>query len=413
MDESDIAQRIQAAKTALTNGDQQTAFRLLKECLTQQPRNAEAWFLLSEAVVDIQQKRECLVRALRFDPAHEPARRRLLELAQSTTQPSTPAAWQDEKRLETRRMEARAASAATSEAQAGMTSPLRQQRSETLAARRDRAAAQKTVTVKKPKRTTRRWIWLMAGLVFCCSVGLVVGGLAMAAQAGWMDLPAGWLAGLEGLWKKEKPLPPGLSSGYWMFDYQRPLPDGVYIGDLALLPDGRFWFGYLQGVYRMVDEQTIECCTRGERATSSPCFYLSVVEYSPEAVRLNLRLAVDGRTVENLPYRKIFGNTSRGDLAQDIVGRWQSFPSDPQTRLAQAGASQGTPEEAYIFTAAGEIWAGGRLISTYRIEEGQLRVPDYFGPFGERFTVDSLGDWMILVGQINKPGILIALKRMP
>jgi hypothetical protein len=413
MNENDIAQRIQAAKTALTNGDQQKAFRLLKECLTQQPRNAEAWFLLSEAVADVQQKRECLVRALRFDPAHEPARRRLLELAQSPTQPSAPAALQDQKLVETRGSELRPTAVVTPVGRADMTSPLSQPGRETPAASRESAGAQRPAAVKKPRRTSRWWIWLMAALVFCCSVGLAAVGLAVAAQAGWMPLPAGWLAGLEGLWKKEKPLPPGLSSGYWMFDYQRPLPDGVYIGDLALLPDGRFWFGYLQGVYRMVDEQTIECCTRGERATSSPCFYLSVVEYSPEAVRLNLRLAVNERTVENLPYRKIVGNTSRGDVAQDIVGRWQSFPSDPQTRLAQAGASQGTPEEAYIFTAAGEIWAGGRLISTYRIEEGQLRVPDYFGPFGERFAVDSLGDWMILVGQINKPGILIALIRMP
>lgn len=408
MAESQTQQLFRAAEEALAQGDQTLAFALLRKLITTDPNHTEAWVLLAEAVTDPQRKRECLIRALRLQPHHPVARQRLQELVESPRGEGVKA----EKQADVRRTQPTSAVSAPA-TPAVSTQPVKPRSAAAGRAGKPQGSP-RAGAVEKPPSTRRRFPFLLVVGIF--SLGLLTvltAGLLFAYAGGWLNFLPGvqalerWLSG-----SGEK-LPAGLSRGYWMFDYQRPLPEGVYIGDLVLFADGRFWFGYLQGEYQTLDESTLKLCTRGERATSSPCFLLMVTQSSPNQVVLSLELTQSGKRVDNLPYQKVMNDTSSGDLRLDVIGRWQLFPSDPQTRLALGGKDSAAPEEAYVFTAAGELWAGGRMISTYRIEDGQLRVPDYFGPFGERFEVDSLGEWMILAGQINKPGILIALKRMP
>lgn len=170
------------------------------------------------------------------------------------------------------------------------------------------------------------------------------------------------------------------------------------------------------GQYHKEDKQTLELCVEPkEKGVTTTCFRARVIQAQANQVILNIQWISDTGEfwVEGLLYRKIMGENRRADLAAELVGRWQPFPLDYHTRIAQQHGSEGSPDEVYLFTANGELWTGGRRISTYRIEDNLLRVPDYFGDFGERFQIDFLGDWMALVGQINRPAIILSLKRVP
>src|SRR5688500_17606145 len=72
---------------------------LLGELLRREPRSDQAWFLLSLAVDDPRQQRDCLQRALRLNPAHGPARERLAEMDGGAELPSPQRAGQEEAAL--------------------------------------------------------------------------------------------------------------------------------------------------------------------------------------------------------------------------------------------------------------------------------------------------------------------------
>ena len=376
---------LQTAILAIQNGDKARAIGLLRRLLEQQPRNAEAWYWLSKTQDDRARRRECLVRALRFQPTHARARAELAALEARPLPPSTP------------------------------TQPARAIPGAVPAKPRLQPVPERGP--KPPqRRATPTGLWLaLMGLFFiiivCLSTLLLTASLWQPFWDQWvgeLDLPALSLGSSERL-------PVGLSTGYWMFEVQSPLPPGVYIGDLVLLSDGVFWFGYLRGHYHLEDRQTLSLCVEPrDKETSSSCFRVRVIQSQAEQVLLDLQLntAQGEQWVEGLMYRRVLGDTRRGDLAADLVGRWQPFPLDHYTRIAQSRGGEASPDEVYLFTASGELWAGGRKISTYRVEDGMLRVPDYFGDFGERFQVDRLGDWMALSGQINKPAIVLTLRRV-
>lgn len=377
---------LQTAILAIQNGDKARAIGLLRRLLEQQPRHAEAWYWLSKTQDDRARRRECLVRALRFQPTHARARAEFAALEGLPLAPPTPA------------QPARAIPDAVPVMPRPQPAPER-------------------VPQAPQRRARQTGLWLaLTGLFFigivCLSTLLLTASLWQHFWHQWigeLDLPAPSLS-------RSEHLPAGLSIGYWMFEVQRPLPPGVYIGDLVLLSDGVFWFGYLRGHYHLVDQQTLSLCVEPkDKETPSSCFRVRVVQNQAEQVLLDLQLnpAQGEQWVEGLVYRRVLGDTRRADLAADLVGRWQPFPLDHYTRIAQSRSGEASPDEVYLFTASGELWAGGRKISTYRVEDDMLRVPDYFGDFGERFQVDRLGDWMALSGQINKPAIVLTLRRVP
>ena len=67
---ADILQRIEGLLRA---GKQQEARLLLMEYLKYNPSSAQAWWLMSQAVTDLDQQMDCLQRVLRLDPGNEPA----------------------------------------------------------------------------------------------------------------------------------------------------------------------------------------------------------------------------------------------------------------------------------------------------------------------------------------------------
>lgn len=393
---------LQSAIVAIQKGDKSRAVRLLGKLLEQQPRNAEAWYWLSKTQEDLTRKRECLVRALRFQPDHVRARAEFEALegrriaSQSSTQPA-------------RVLPSAALPEARPLSERATPSPV------PSIARPKPVARQAARPRQRPSAQT--WVWLsLMGLLFisvlCLSVLLLTSSVWQPVWDQWMGEGGFPMLSLG----RSTRLPTGLSVGYWMFDIQRPLPIGIIVGDLVLLPDGIFWFGYLRGHYRLEDEQTLVLCVEPqEKGAASTCFRARVAQVQDDRVILDLQLrTIQGEQwVEGLVYRKVLGDTRRADFAAELVGRWQSFPLDHHTRIAQQRNGESSPDEVYLFTAGGELWAGGRRISSYRIEDGMVRVPDYFGDFGERFRVDRLGDWMALVGQINKPAIILSLKRVP
>jgi hypothetical protein len=68
------------AAALLRAGQMAQARALLAGYVRQRPESANAWFLLSHAIPDAAQQRECLERALSLDPGHAAARERLAEL---------------------------------------------------------------------------------------------------------------------------------------------------------------------------------------------------------------------------------------------------------------------------------------------------------------------------------------------
>lgn len=354
--------------------------------MEQQPRNAEAWYWLSKTQDDRTRQRECLVRALRFQPTHAQAR---AELAALEARPLPPPA---------------------------LAQPARAIPGAVPVVPRPQSAPER---VPQPPQRRAAPVGLWLGLMGLFFIGLVCLSALLMTASLWQPFWDQWVGALDLpalSFSRSERLPVGLSVGYWMFEVERPLPPGVYIGDLVLLSDGVFWFGYLRGHYHLEDRQTLALCVESkDKGTSSPCFRMKVVQSRAEQVLVDLELnTTQGvQWVEGLVYRRVLGDTRRGDLAADLVGRWQPFPLDYSTRIAQSRGGAASPDEVYLFTASGELWAGGRKISPYRVEDDMLRVPDYFGDFGERFQVDCLGDWMALSGQINQPAIVLSLRRVP
>lgn len=393
---------LQNAIGLIQKGDRRGAVRLLGRLLEQEPRNAEAWYWLSKTQDDPVRKRECLVRALRFQPDYSAARAEFAALeAQRHSQASFSQRGPEFPKAVT--------PAVSPQSVQSRPSPVRSAAPPT-------PATKQAVQSHQP-RFTQTWLWLsLMGLLLmgllCLSGVLLTTSFWQPVWDQWVgewNLPVLSLSGSERM-------PAGLSSGYWQFDVQRPLPPGVYIGDLVLLPEGVFWFGYVRGQYHREDEHTLALCVEPkERGSASPCFRVRVMQSQADQVVLAVQLNTPAgeQWVEGLLYRKIMGENRRSDLASEIVGRWQPFPLDHHTRIAQSRGGKSSPDEVYLFTASGELWAGGRRIATYRVEDGTLRVPDYYGDFGERFQVDRLGDWMALVGQINKPAMILSLRRVP
>lgn len=377
---------LQTAILALQKGDKPAAIGLLRRLLEEQPRHAEAWYWLSKTQDDRTRQRECLVRALRFQPTHARARAELAALEARPLQPPTPA------------------------------QPARATHGAVPATPRPQTAAER-VSQPPQRRVAPAGLWL--GLMGLFIIGLVCLSVLLLTASLWQPFLDQWVGALD--WpalpfSRSERLPAGLSVGYWMFEVERPLPPGVYIGDLVLLSDGVFWFGYLRGHYHLEDRQTLSLCFEPkDKGTPSPCLRVKVVQSQAEQVLVDLELnTTQGvQWVEGLVYRRVLGDTRCDDLNADLVGRWQPFPLDYSTRIAQSRGGAALPEEVYLFTASGELWAGGRKISPYRVEDDMLRVPGYFGDFGERFQVDCLGDWMALSGQINQPAIVLSLRRVP
>jgi type VI secretion system protein VasI len=68
---------LQQAIAAIKAGDKSTGKRLLAQVLQADPRNESAWLWLSYAVDNVAQKRQCLERVLKLNPANQTARRQL------------------------------------------------------------------------------------------------------------------------------------------------------------------------------------------------------------------------------------------------------------------------------------------------------------------------------------------------
>jgi len=73
---------IQSAVELAKKGDRQGATRILSQVLQQNPKNARAWYLLSQVVDDPKKKISCLVKVLEIDPGNTQAIDRLNKLKQ-------------------------------------------------------------------------------------------------------------------------------------------------------------------------------------------------------------------------------------------------------------------------------------------------------------------------------------------
>lgn len=78
------------ATALLRAGRLAEARALLVAVLGREPRADQAWFLLSVALEDVQQQRDCLRRAVQLNPGHSAARERLEKLEEAHAAPSTP-----------------------------------------------------------------------------------------------------------------------------------------------------------------------------------------------------------------------------------------------------------------------------------------------------------------------------------
>jgi hypothetical protein len=71
---------VKAAMEAEKSGDRQRAQGYLKQVLTENPENADAWLVLAATFDDLEKKRQCLNKVLTFDPVNQIARDELLEM---------------------------------------------------------------------------------------------------------------------------------------------------------------------------------------------------------------------------------------------------------------------------------------------------------------------------------------------
>jgi hypothetical protein len=69
-----------AAEDAAARRDDATAYELLRRVLLEHPTFVPAWISMSKLVTDVAQQRECLERALAFEPGHAVARERLEQI---------------------------------------------------------------------------------------------------------------------------------------------------------------------------------------------------------------------------------------------------------------------------------------------------------------------------------------------
>jgi hypothetical protein len=83
-------QIVQAAIDAANAGQTAQAMQYLKQVLTENPNDAEAWLVLAAVVEDPVRKRQCLERVLKLDPANQLAREELLEMDRQAMTPEPP-----------------------------------------------------------------------------------------------------------------------------------------------------------------------------------------------------------------------------------------------------------------------------------------------------------------------------------
>jgi hypothetical protein len=85
-------QFVQSAIDAANQGDKNKAMSFLKEVITANPKDADAWLVLAAIVDEPERKRQCLNRVLSLDPTNKLAREELLDMdraAMSGTPPFT------------------------------------------------------------------------------------------------------------------------------------------------------------------------------------------------------------------------------------------------------------------------------------------------------------------------------------
>ena len=75
-----MADSLKLAAKAIQEGDRQQARRLLKELLSTDPNNEEAWLCVSLTTDDVGQQRQCLERVLAINPDNAQAQRGLNKL---------------------------------------------------------------------------------------------------------------------------------------------------------------------------------------------------------------------------------------------------------------------------------------------------------------------------------------------
>lgn len=68
-------------------GDRQGAINILRQVIQQNPKNARAWYLLSQVVDEPEKKISCLMKVLEIDPGNTQAIDRLNKLKQPTVLP--------------------------------------------------------------------------------------------------------------------------------------------------------------------------------------------------------------------------------------------------------------------------------------------------------------------------------------
>ncbi len=77
-------QFVESAIEATNQGDKNKALDLLKQALTANPNDVDAWLVLAALVDEPERKRQCLERVLALDPVNQLARAELFELDRAT-----------------------------------------------------------------------------------------------------------------------------------------------------------------------------------------------------------------------------------------------------------------------------------------------------------------------------------------
>jgi hypothetical protein len=77
-------QFVESAIEAINQGDKNKALDLLKQVLTANPNDVDAWLVLTTLVDDPERKRQCIDRVLAVDPLNQLARAELFELDRAT-----------------------------------------------------------------------------------------------------------------------------------------------------------------------------------------------------------------------------------------------------------------------------------------------------------------------------------------
>lgn len=187
---------IQQAKQAIQVGDHPQALKILRQLLKQQPRNSQAWLLLSEVVDQPEHARQCLERVLQLDPGNAVARQRLSRYqgspAQSSALITPPPAQASPTPASTTAPETEPEQPAVIPAtpvqrprrpgEAGQVRrpPARSGATQTQARQPDqrrRRPEQPNTTGKKPNRTTEYILLGVLVIVLCCVLGSTLAAL--------------------------------------------------------------------------------------------------------------------------------------------------------------------------------------------------------------------------------------------